>query len=448
MKEKLKIFRYYLDRKYNYKFKSRDALEKFQKDKFNEHIKYVIEKSVFYREYYKGYNINNLSSLPCIDKKIMMENFDSLNTVGLNKDECFEVAFKAENSRDFSPMINGNIIGLSSGTSGNRGLFIISEEDKSKWTGTILAKALKESILRKQKVAFFLRANSNLYESVKSNHIKFEFFDLLLPLQEHVKRLNEYKPTFLVAPPSMLILLAKEIEGERLKISPKIIYSVAEILEDKDKEYLEKVFNKKIHQIYQATEGFLGITCEYGNLHLNEDFVIFEKEYIDEKRFYPIITDFERKTQPIIRYKLNDILIEKKEKCPCGSVNTCIEKVEGRSDDLFKFINKKEEEVTIFPDFIRRAIISSSEEIISYQALQESLTDVEIYIEIDEKVDMELIQENIRLSLDLLFEKYHIEKINITFRDTLVFLQGNKLRRISSKVLYIEEKLDMQNVFQ
>ena len=177
MKEKLKLFRYYLDRKYNYKFKSRDALEKFQKDKFNEHIKYVIEKSVFYREYYKGYNINNLSSLPCIDKKIMMENFDSLNTVGLNKDECFEVAFKAENSRDFSPMINGNIIGLSSGTSGNRWLFIISEEDKSKWTGTILAKALKESILRKQKVAFFLRANSNLYESVKSNHIKFEFFD-------------------------------------------------------------------------------------------------------------------------------------------------------------------------------------------------------------------------------------------------------------------------------
>lgn len=447
MKEKIKLFRYYLDRKYNYKFKSRDALGKFQKDKFKKHIKYVMENSIFYREYYKGYNINNLSSLPCIDKKIMMENFDTLNTVGLKKDECFEVAFKSENSRDFSPMINGNIIGLSSGTSGNRGLFIISEEDKIKWTGTILAKALKESILRKQKVAFFLRANSNLYESVKSNHIKFEFFDLLFPLQEHIKRLKEYNPTFLVAPPSMLILLAKEIQWDRLKISPKRIYSVAEILEEKDKEYLEKVFNKKIHQIYQATEGFLGITCKYGNLHLNEDFVIFEREYIDEERFYPIITDIERKTQPIIRYKLNDILIEKKEKCPCGSVNTCIEKVEGRSDDIFKFINNMEEEVNIFPDFIRRAIISSSEEIISYQALQESLKNIEIYIEVDEKVDKELIQENIRISLDLLFKKYNIEKINITFRDNLVFEQGNKLRRISSKVLYKDETLGMQNVF-
>ncbi|VYU61616.1 hypothetical protein [Clostridium tertium] len=437
MKEKIKLFRYYLDRKYNYKFKSREELERFQKDKFKEHIKYVMKNSIFYKEYYKGYNINNLSSLPCIDKKIMMDNFDLLNTVGLKKDQCFEIAFKAENSRDFSPMINGNIIGLSSGTSGNRGLFLVSEEDKSKWTGTILAKALKESILKRQRVAFFLRANSNLYESVKSNHIKFEFFDLLHPLNENAKRLNKYQPSFLIAPPSMLILLAKEMEWNRLNISPKIIYSVAEILEDKDKEYLEKVFNKKIHQIYQATEGFLGITCKYGNLHLNEDFVIFEREYIDEERFYPIITDFERKTQPIIRYKLNDILIEKKEKCPCGSVSTCIEKIEGRSDDIFKFINKKGDEVIIFPDFIRRAIISSSEEIISYQAFQQSLTNIEIYIEIDEKSDRELIQDNIRFSLDHLFDKQDIEKINISFRDTLVFIQGNKLRRISSNVLYV-----------
>jgi hypothetical protein len=35
-----------------------------------------------------------------------------------------------------------------------------------------------------------------------------------------------------------------------------------------------------------------------------------EKDWIDEKsgRFSPIITDFNRKTQPIIRYKLDDIL--------------------------------------------------------------------------------------------------------------------------------------------
>lgn len=434
MKDKIKLLKCYLDRKYSYNFKSRDELESYQREKLKEHLKYVVENSSFYRDYYKGYNLDDLGSLPCIDKKIMMDNFDFLNTVNLKKEECFDIAFKAESSRDFSPMLNGNIVGLSSGTSGNRGLFLVSEEDKRKWTGTILAKALKCSILKRQRVAFFLRANSNLYESVKSNHIKFEFFDLLDSLEDHIKRLNEYKPSFLVAPPSMLLLLAKETEKGRLNISPKMIYSVAEILEDTDKVFIQKTFKQTIHQIYQATEGFLGITCKHGNLHLNEDFVIFEKEYIDENRFYPIITDFERRTQPIIRYKLNDILVEKKGKCPCGLTSLCIEKIEGRSDDIFKFKTNENKDVVVFPDFIRRAIISSSEEILSYQALQNSLTNIEIYIETTNLKPKENIEYNIKQNINSILAKHNVYNINIKFSEELVFVKGNKLRRIQSRV--------------
>ncbi|MFW2308254.1 adenylate synthase, partial [Aliarcobacter butzleri] len=75
-----------------------------------------------------------------------------------------------------------------------------------------------------------------------------------------------------------------------------------------------------------------------GNLHLNEDIVYIEKDWIDEKsgRFSPIITDFNRKSQPIIRYKLDDILILEKQSCPCGCVFTRIKKIEGRCDDILK----------------------------------------------------------------------------------------------------------------
>ena len=43
------------------------------------------------------------------------------------------------------------------------------------------------------------------------------------------------------------------------------------------------------------------------NLHLNEDIIFVEKQYLDGRRFYPVITDFKRTSQPVYRYQLNDI---------------------------------------------------------------------------------------------------------------------------------------------
>ncbi len=104
------------------------------------------------------------------------------------------------------------------------------------------------------------------------------------------------------------------------------VISIAEVLDPLDEAILENQFQQKIYQLYQCTEGFLAATCSHGTLHLNEDIVLIEKEYIDKKegRFMPIITDFRRVSQPIIRYRLNDILIEKKEPCSCGCLFTAI----------------------------------------------------------------------------------------------------------------------------
>ena len=55
--------------------------------------------------------------------------------------------------------------------------------------------------------------------------------------------------------------------------------------------------------------------------------------------FYPIITDFKRTSQPIYRYRLNDILVEEKSPCPCGSVFTRIAKIE--DDQMISFISKR-----------------------------------------------------------------------------------------------------------
>ncbi len=148
----------------------------------------------------------------------------------------------------------------------------------------------------------------------------------------------------------MLRFLAKSLREGELQISPLKILSVAEVLDPMDEQFIQETFEQKVHQVYQCTEGFLGCTCEHGTIHINEELLIMEKEYLDDHKFIPIITDFSRKAQPILRYRLNDILTERTSPCPCGSPMLAIEKIEGRSDDIFYF-QRGEKRVTTLSGF-------------------------------------------------------------------------------------------------
>ncbi len=81
-------------------------------------------------------------------------------------------------------------------------------------------------------------------------------------------------------------------------------------------------------------------------MHLNEDIVHIQKEYLDEqsRRFVPIITDFSRTSQPIIRYRLNDILTEADKPCLCGSPYTAIERIEADAMIFSIFLMRSMEE--------------------------------------------------------------------------------------------------------
>jgi putative adenylate-forming enzyme len=336
--------------------------------------------------------------------------------VGITKEEAFSVALSSEESRNFSNKIGDISVGLSSGTSGSRGIFLVSEAESIRWAGYILKRVLPKPLLQKHKIAFFLRANSNLYESVNSVFIKFSFYDLLEPLEEHIEKLNEMQPTMLIAPAQVLRLLAL---SETLDINPQKIVSIAEVLEGEDEALIAKRFGQQVHQIYQCTEGFLAHTCVEGNLHLNEDRVYIEKEWIDEKsgRFSPIITDFFRASQPVIRYKLDDILVLEKEPCACGSVFTRIKKIEGRCDDILKVKDVNDELYVLFPDFIRRAIITASDDIEEY-AVEHREDGLHIFLEplsAQDEVEMALQKLYESQGLKVLEHCYHAyERGNLT----------------------------------
>lgn len=422
------------------RFSSRDELENWQNRKLMRFLRKTLPLSPFYSKWTRGYGVEDWKKYPIIDKKVMMENFTELNTRGISHELALDVALTAERTRNFAPTLGGITVGLSSGTSGHRGMFLVSPKEQFIYMGTILAKVLPGSLFEQHRVAFFLRANSNLYSSSGSRFLKFEFFDLLDSLESHIKKLNSLQPTLLFAPPSVLRLLADCVGEKKLQIKPIKILSVAEVLDPCDEKVIESQFGQKIHQIYQCTEGFLGISCRLGTIHLNEDLAVIEKEYLDfaARKFVPIISDFSRSTQPIIRYRLNDILTERETPCDCGSVMTSIESIEGRCDDLIYFESLADKRLTrVFPDFLRRSVLFASDKISEYQV--EQLSPRELKIAIKAKPEyLEIIESNVVLEIEKLCERLQAKHPRVVFDHQFNSDPLKKLRRIKRSFHVIE----------
>ncbi len=337
--------------------------------------KHLISRTLINSPFYKPYLNKSLHEWPIINKQLMMTHFDELNTLGISKDHALEVAMRAEQSRDFSPLINKVAVGLSSGTSGSRGLFLANSRERDAWAGTILAKALPDGLRTQERIAFFLRANNNLYTTLnKGKKVQFYFFDLLADFDEHLKQLNTIKPTIISAPASVLLLLAEN--KERLFIDPKKIFAVAEVLEKEDECFLTDAFKCTVSQIYQATEGFLAISDKKTNrLTLNEEFLIVEKEWIDKQRFVPIITDLARTTQPIVRYRLDDVLVYS----DTSTVFTELKAIEGRIGDVC-YGKKGEQLIPIFADSLRQHLSQNTIDFDDYRIIQKDLNEFIIQI--------------------------------------------------------------------
>ena len=422
MRFKLKILYYLLKIKFEklIGLTSNKFYLKRRKKRFLKNLK----KSNFYNQF--SLEFDDFSSLPIMNKSIFMKNFNGINTCGISYEVASDVANKAEESRDFSPMINNISVGLSTGTSGNRGMFLVNESERAYWVALMIDRVIGFSF-KNTSIAFFLRANNKLYESTSSKKIDFNFFDIYLDFNTHIERLNNLQPNILIAQPSVLMLLSKKQETGSLQIKPNKIISVAEVLTPEDKTYFENVFKVRVDQVYQCTEGFLASTCSEGVLHFNEDFLIIEKKYIDNKKtkFHPIITDLLRKTQPIVRYELNDIVVEKSN-CKCGSPFMAIESIEGRSDDIITFLDEQMKEVSIFPDVIRRTIVLSDDRISDYVFVQSSSNQINLYIGSDFEDSYSIAETALSKKLN----EYHIQDFKINRIKNSPHKLGDKKRRV------------------
>lgn len=335
-------------------FRNRQHLIEYQDAELRRFARRVMVRSPYFRPWAQ----RAFETWPVMDKALMMAHFDAMNTEGLRRDDLLANARLSEESRDFSSRVGPFSVGLSSGTSGQRGLFVVSPREQAAWAGVMLARMLPDGLFAGERVALFLRADNNLYHSVDNRWLSLRFYDLFSPFDMQCERLQAQNPSIIVAPAQVLRALALAVGSGQLRIKPKKVISVAEVLDTSDRLLLEEVFGC-VGEVYQATEGFLAATCHRGTLHLNEEFIRVEPQWLDEFRFTPLITDFTRKTQPIIRYRLDDILVRSDTPCPCGRIGMALSAIEGRQDDQLLLPGVDGEPISIFADLCSRLIANA-----------------------------------------------------------------------------------------
>jgi putative adenylate-forming enzyme len=334
--------------------KTRPDFERWQAASLRRFLDRDLPRAPFY-----GKAPANLADLPVTDKALLMARFEDFNTHGLAAAQAWTAVARDERAGALT-------VGCSTGTSGNRGLFVISEAEKYRWLGAILAKAAPDLLWRGMRVAVILPQNTGLYDSArKSRLIRLAFFDLTAGPESWHDALEAFDPTVIIAPPKIL----RHFAAENFRLRPKRVFSAAETLDPVDRPAIENYFRLPLDQIYMATEGLFAVTCRQGGLHLAEDSVFFEFEPAGEGLVTPLVTSFRRQTQIMARYRMNDLLRLSEQPCRCGSPLRSVDEIVGRMDDVFR-VASANGSILVTPDVLRNAVLKADRRIDDFRLVQ------------------------------------------------------------------------------
>jgi len=355
-------------------------------------VRYAARRAPFYAERYRGHDLVDPWTLPTVDKATVMAHLTDANTLGFTREELLGFGLEVEATRDFTRRLRGVNVGMSSGTSGNKGIELTTRREELYLKAALFARFPLPP--GKLNLAFILRVTTPAFDLNVLGH-RMTYLSQRLPLDELVTRLNALRPNAISAPPSLLRMLADERHAGRLRAAPRTLVSYAEVLFPEERAALEEAFGCPVREIYKATEGAIAASCRYGRLHLNEDLVAVQLEDDDGSPTPPgqpcrrmIVTDLHKTSLPILRYELNDLLTLDPEPCPCGSAFRVVAQIQGRRDALFWSPTRAGGARWIFPDYVRRAIISASDDVLDYQAVQTAPDAVTVHLRLAPGADV------------------------------------------------------------
>jgi putative adenylate-forming enzyme len=319
----------------------------------------------------KPYSTRPLDEYPIIEPSIMRADYGAWNSLGLSHADMTAGAQHAELGLNptYGDLPANISFGFSTGTSGNRGIFIASAQERADYIGQSLARLLPwSSLIKGARIALILRASNALYSDVGASS-RFAFKHIPLTCSEHdmISQVADWQPTILIAPAHRLAMLAKARESGHMAPLPLVhCLTGSEPIGEKERGWIGDQLGIRPDPIYQATEGFLAATCQHGRLHLNEHAIAISKDPLAGTPLWrPIISDLRRRSQPIIQVRLDDLLEDDpRGPCACGYAGRTIKLVFGRAQDIWRWPNR-----VLTPPEIYRAMDTLLPPQVAWQAI-------------------------------------------------------------------------------
>lgn len=163
-----------------------------------------------------------------------------------------------------------------------------------------------------------------------------------LPMDEQCELLRKMDPTVLWFYPTALRALLHHVDGPLTDlVRPRMLISVAEVLDDDLRAKAREVFDLEVFNFYGAVEiGRIAVECgAHDGLHLSMDHVVLETAegiHSGDKGTSgeAVVTTLNNFTMPLIRYRLGDIVNFLPGHCSCGSFMPRITAPIGRAEEL------------------------------------------------------------------------------------------------------------------
>ena len=167
--------------------------------------------------------------------------------------------------------------------------------------------------------------------------------------EKQLEMMTDLGTTVLIGTSSYGLLLAEEIKKHNLndELRLKIGIFGSERWGDKMRRRIEDILGIETFDIYGLTEIYgpgIAIDCAvHKGLHYWSDHLLFEIVDLDTGRQLPpgvegelVITTLTKEGMPLLRYRTHDITRIHLEACSCGCPYPRIDRILGRTDDMFK----------------------------------------------------------------------------------------------------------------
>lgn len=334
----IKYFRilYYLNKLFKSPYWDIEKLQRYQDKKLQQIVKHAYDSVPYYHDSFKKSGIKpadikttkDLKKIPILSKRDIQYNTNKLLSNKYN--------------------INNLEVHTTSGSTGKPFKVYLdnSEDDYRK------AKHLRANIScgQRPRDKWITLTSPSQFIQISNIQEKLGFFapkplSVFIGAPAQLDYLAENKPDILDGFSSSLYLLAKEAEmREEMNVSPKMMFSGAELSSEGMRKYVEKIFQAPFYDQYATIEfERLAWQCpEQIGYHMDVDSTLIQ--FLDEvgEEVAPgetgdvVCTSLFNYAMPLIRYAVGDSAIPSNEKCSCGRTLPLMNIVSGRKGDFIK----------------------------------------------------------------------------------------------------------------